>query len=402
MTQRLYYTDSYAQRFSGRIVEATPVAGRHCAVLDQSLFYPTSGGQPHDTGRLGESRVLEVTVREADGAVLHLLDLPLPPGPVEGEIDWPRRFDHMQQHTGQHILSQAFERAAQAPTISFHLGADYVSIDLGIPSLTDAAITDAESLANQVVSSNTAVRAWFPAEEELRSLALRKQPDVKGPVRVVAIGDFDLSACGGTHVATTGEIGMIAVLKSERLKRGVRIEFLCGSRARTDYARKHAILRELAGSLTCAPSELTGSVARLQASLQETRRELAAQQERALDDEATRLLAEATIRKGYRVIRAAWAERDMAQLKGLALRLTEPAGMVSLLGVAGSRSQILFGRSADVSIDLKPVFDATLAALGGGRGGGARLLQGAAGSADLAALEQALRSAEAALPNGSA
>jgi alanyl-tRNA synthetase len=401
MTQRLYYGDSYAQRFAGRILELTPVAGGHCAVLDQSLFYPTSGGQPHDTGRLGESRVVEVTVREADGAVLHLLEGPLLAGTVEGVIDWPRRFDHMQQHTGQHILSQAFERIAEAPTVGFHLGTDRVSIDLGVASLSEAQVAAAESCANEIVSSNMRVRTWFPDPDELGALTLRKQPEVRGPIRVVAIGDFDLSACGGTHVAATGEIGLIAVLKNERLKRGMRIEFLCGQRARGDYARTHAILRELSVALTCAPGELPDSVARLRESLQQTRRELAREQERALDAEATRRLEEATARTGYRVVRAAWAARPIEQVKGLALRLTAQSGVVALLGVAGARSQLLFGRSEDVSLDLKPGFETALAALGGGRGGGTRLLQGAAGAAELPALEHALRAAEAALPGGS-
>jgi len=397
MTFRRYYDDSYTSRFTSRITDIASLRGRPAAILDETFFYPTSGGQPHDTGRLGGAGVVDVAIREEDGAVLHLLDTAAQPGPIEAEIDWPRRFDHMQQHTGQHILSQAFIRIADAPTIGFHLGGDTVSIDLGIPSLGDAKIAEAESLANQVVTGNAAVRAWFPSDDELGSLPLRKTPDMQGPIRVVAIGDFDLSACGGTHVAASGEIGLVSILRTERLKRGVRIEFLSGARARTDYRRKHAILRDIAASLTCSAGEVGASVERLQGALQEARRQLATYQERELDAEAERLVAGAEPHRGFRLVRMAWADRPIDEVKALALRLTGRPGMVALLGVAGHRAQLLFGRSEDLSIELKDAFHRALEALGGGRGGGARMLQGAAGPADLPAIEAALQEAGAAI-----
>ncbi len=402
MTQRRYYTDSYTRRFSSQLSALAPVKGGFAAILDATYFYPTSGGQPHDTGQLGAATVLDVSVRESDAAVVHLLDRAIEPGPIAGSIDWPRRFDHMQQHSGQHLLSQAFVRIADAATIGFHLGAERVSIDLAVPSLSEARIAEAEALANQTLSGNAAVRAWFPEAGELESLKLRKQPDVKGPLRVVAIGDFDVSACGGTHVASTGEIGLIAVLRTERLKRGLRIEFLCGGRARTDYATKRAILQEVASSLTCSPAELGASVARMQEALHEARKSLAAQREHELDAEAEALLQHATRRNGIRVVMAAWSERPIEEAKGLAQRLTSASGVIALLGIAGAKTQLLLGRSEDVATELKPVVDSVLAALGGGRGGGSRLWQGASGPADRAGVERALASGLAAIPGGDA
>ena len=396
MTDRRYYTDSYTRSFPARVMELSAVDGQPAASLDQTFFYPTSGGQPHDTGRLGAAAVLDVSVRE-DGAVLHRLDAVLDPGPVEAAIDWPRRFDHMQQHTGQHILSQAFIRVADAPTIGFHLGAETVSIDLGRPALKDSAVAEALALASDVVTGNHAVRAWFPPPDELAGLSLRKTPEVDGAFRVVAIGEFDLSACGGTHVASTGEIGLIEVLKTERLRKGLRVEFVCGGRAQADYARKHAIVRDLSTSLTCAPGEVTESVARLQGALANARRQLTAFRERDLEQEAARLVASARPTGSFRVVCAAWSERPIDEVKSLALRITSEPGLISLLGVAGPRAQILFGRSENLALELKPVFDQTLAALGGGKGGGTRLLQGAAGAANLEALAGALEAAEAAL-----
>ena len=397
MTDRLYYADSYARRFTGRVIETTREGDRPAVVLDRSAFYPTSGGQPHDTGRLGSARVEDVTTREGDSAVLHVLSAPLEGDAVEGDIDWARRFDHMQQHSGQHILSQAFLRTMGAETIGFHLGAGMVSIDLSGPDLAEGRVAEAEALANQIAGSNAAVRAWFPEPGELTRLALRKLPDVAGPVRVVAIGDFDVSACGGTHVAATGEVGHIAVQQVERLKRGARIQFLCGHRAQADYARKSGIVRQLATALTCSPEELSGSVHRLHSALQDARRQLAAVRERELDAEAALMLRGSIQRGAIRVVRAGWEQRAIEEVKGLALRITSSPGVVGLFGVGGPKAQLLFARSEETATDLEPVFRKALELLGGGKGGGGRMLQGAAGPAGLPDIERVLDASEAAL-----
>lgn len=398
MTVRRYYSDSYTTSFAASVIEIGSPGSAPRAVLDETYFYPSSGGQPHDTGRLGATLVHNVEIRESDGAIVHHLDSPLPQGPVDASLDWPRRLDHMQQHTGQHILSQAFLRGAGAPTIGFHLGQDTVSIDVETPRLNDSAVANAEALANEIVSRNLAVRAWFPGEEELAALALRKMPDVQGPLRVVGIGDFDFSACGGTHVAATGEIGLITVLRTERLTRGMRVEFLTGGRARADYARKHALVRDLSTSLTCSPSELKAAVARLSGALVDARRQISALSERELDTEAGRRLDTAQRVGEIRIVSAAWEGRPIDEVKGLALRMTTLPGVIAILGVAGARTQLVFARSEDIRIDLKPVFDRTLATLGQGKGGGARILQGAGGAATLERLEAVLAAAVNELP----
>lgn len=393
MTIRRYYDDSYTTRFQARVIDTGPPEGPPRAVLDETFFYPSSGGQPHDTGTLGPALVHNVEVRENDGAIVHHLDAPLPQGTVAASLDWPRRLDHMQQHTGQHILSQAFLRQAGAPTIGFHLGKEMVSIDVETARLDDSAVADAEALANEIVSRNLAVRAWFPAEEELAALALRKTPEVRGPLRVVGIGDFDFSACGGTHVSATGEIGLITVLRTERLTRGMRVEFLTGGRARADYARKHALVRELSTALTCSPSELGASVARLSSALVDARRQISTLVERELDAEAGRRLDTAQRIGGIRVVCVAMEGRAIDEIKGLALRMTTLPGVIALLGVAGARTQLIFARSEDVSVELKPVFDRTLATLGQGKGGGTRILQGVGGASTLERLEAVLAAA---------
>ncbi len=229
---------------------------------------------------------------------------------------------------------------------------------------------------------------------DLEAIALRKMPDVNGPVRVVAIGDFDFSACGGTHVARSGEVGLLSIVRVERMKRGTRIEFLAGHRARTDYARKHATVRELSAALTCAPAEIVDAVARLSGAMVESRRALAAYRERDLDEEAVRLGAAATQCGAVRVVRCALIGRPLEEVKGLALRVTDQPDVVALFAVSGPRAQLIFARSEGVAVDLKPCFDQALAALGGGKGGGGRVLMGAAGPADLATVDAALQRSE--------
>jgi alanyl-tRNA synthetase len=392
-SSRRYYTDSYTTTFTADVVEAFDLDGRPAVVLAETYFYPTSGGQPNDLGTLDESRVVDVVAREGDGAVVHVLDRPLTTRRVVGRIDWARRLDHMQQHTGQHILSQAFVRVADATTIGFHLGAEYVSIDLDVGALPDDAAREAFALANRVVTADLAVRAWFPTADQLDALQLRKTPEVDGSLRIVAIGDFDTTACGGTHVARSGEIGLIHHLKSERLKRGTRVSFLCGDRARADYAAKHAITARLAAELTCGVGELPDAVSRLQAELVAARRALAKHHDEALEREAAALRAGARATPAGTVILKAWEGRANDDLRALVLKLTSTPDTLALLGTAGPRAQFVFGRSESLGRDLKRALDSALTAIGGGRGGGGRVVQGGGGPASLEQVEVAIEAA---------
>ncbi len=395
MTERLYYSDSYTRQFTARVVERLTFDDRPALVLDKTFFYPASGGQPFDTGRIDGATVVEVATRDSDKAVVHLLNRPLEADEVNCEVDWQRRFDHMQQHTGQHILSQAFLRAARAETVSFHLGLESVTIDLNVEKLSPAAIDDAEDLANEAVTGNLPVRAWFPTADELSRLPLRKTPDVDGPLRVVAIGDFDYNACGGTHVAGAGEVGLIKILKIEREKKGARVEFRCGARALSDYRRKNAIVHQLAADFTCGVPEVTQAVAKLRAEAQSYHKELKAAKEALLEHEAAQLAAVAPTVNGWRVVRRAWADRDANEIRGLATQLAALPGAVALLGTSGSKAHLVFARADDVERDMNTALKSALAALGGGRGGGnARLAQGGGVSADLPQVESALKLAE--------
>ncbi len=371
-TQRLYYDAPYTTAFSARVVEHTQWEGHPAVVLDRTYFYPTSGGQPHDIGALEGVPVLNVVAREEDNAVLHVLarELPAPADTVHGEIDWARRFDHMQHHTGQHLLTQAFVQVADAQTVGFHLSADSVTIDLDKPALSPEKIAATEELANRIVTEDRVVRAWFPEPDELARLPLRKVPVVHGKLRVVEIADFDVTACGGTHVARTGEIGLIKVLSAEKRGDTVRIEFRCGGRALRDYAEKHALLSRLAAELTTAYTAIPDVLAKLRAENKMLRKELKQLRGALLRSEAQTLWEAAEQRDGYRLVLHAFEGRDAGEVRQIVQRLISHPTTIALCAVAGPKAQLIAARSDDLPQDMVVALKRGLAVWGVQRGGG--------------------------------
>jgi len=298
MTQKLYHDDAYQQEFQAQVLETITMGNRPGLILDKTCFYPASGGQPHDQGTLNGIPISGVFEREDDGAVVHVVSGEVE-GPalnkgetVHGQIDWERRFDHMQQHTGQHILSQAFLRLLDAETVGFHLGAEASTIDVDKAPLEATQIDEVEELANTIVFADRPVRTYFVDQDRMEDLALRKQPMVAGPIRIVEVEGFDLSPCGGTHVKAAGEVGPIVITKSERRGSETRVEFLCGGRALADYRRQRRIVSELANQFSVGDWELVEAVNRLAEEAKRHRKELNAAQSQLLDYEAARLWAE--------------------------------------------------------------------------------------------------------------
>ena len=389
---RLYYADSYTRHFQARIVERTDVEGRPAVVLETTYFYPTGGGQPHDAGMIGGSAVVDVLTRPADKAVLHVLAAPVSEDDVVCQIDWARRFDHMQQHTGQHILTQAFVQTSGLQTAGFHLSADTVTIDLDAPALTQEALTAAEDLANTVVWENRPVSARLIAPEEAEGVRMRRLPDqlATDGLRVVEIADFDQTACGGTHVAYTGEIGLIKVVRAEKRGDKTRIEFRCGGRALADYRLKNAVINGLTADLTVGIEELRPAVSRLQDGLREAQRGLKAASARLLEADAAELLAAAPRSANMALVARVLPGRDAGEVRQLAGLLTRGDGVVALLGAPGAeRSSLVFARSANLSADMSALLRQSLTELPSGKGGGQPALAqggGEASEAELAAL----------------
>jgi alanyl-tRNA synthetase len=357
-------------------------------ILDRTCFYPTSGGQPHDQGTLGDLPVSDVFEREDDGAVVHVVDGEVEGETVHGQIDWERRFDHMQQHTGQHILSQAFLQLLDAETVGFHLGAEVSTIDVDKAPLEAAPLEEVEKLANTVVLTDRSVRTYFVDQDRMGDLALRKQPMVTGPIRIVEVEGFDLSPCGGTHVKAAGEVGPIVITKSERRGSETRVEFLCGGRALDDYRRQRRIVSQLANQFSVGDWEVVEAVNRLAEEAKRRRKELNALKDQLLDYEAARLWAEAEERGGLRIVRAVISEGDGGTLRGLAQRLAKREACVALLGLKGDKTLLAFARSADLPYDMRALLKEACQIVGGGGGGRPDMAQGGGPAGDR--LEEAL------------
>jgi alanyl-tRNA synthetase len=405
MTIRHYYHDATTTQFSATVLEARDHDRRPAVVLDNTYFYPTSGGQPHDTGTIQDgtsmARVIEVLTAAPDAPVIHVLDRPWDgESHISAEIDWARRFDHMQQHTGQHILSQAFIRVAEAETVGFHLSDQTVTIDLDVAALESDLIDRVEQLANAIVWSNLPVTVRTVSPEEAQSLALRKLPPKHdGRIRLITIGDFDLTACGGTHVAATGQIGVIKLVKTERRGETTRVEFRCGARALEDYRRKHGVVTDLSATLTTGLDDLASAVARAQDDARLWRTRATRLQKELTEREAEALWQAATPEEGQRVVVSVFDDRDAAALRTLANRLMEREKTVALLALCGERTHVVFGRSADAAGHMGELLQATLAELLGARGGGsATLAQGSGPPADTATVTGLLAQARAQLP----
>jgi alanyl-tRNA synthetase len=397
MTERLYYDDAYTVDFEALVVERLTFEGRPAVVLDRTCFYPTGGGQPCDLGTIGEAKVVEVVTRPEDDAVIHCLSAPIDQGKVACHVDWERRLDHMQQHTGQHILSQAFLHAASADTIGFHLGADESTIDLDVTSLLPAALERAEDLSNQIIYEDRPIHIQFLPPEELDPAALRRAPETAPAegLRVVEIEGFDRVTCGGTHAARTGAVGIVKIIRLDKRGQNVRVVFRCGWRALRDYRLKNAMVNQLAAEFTVGAWELDQAVDRLREENKAIHSELKAARAEAMEYEAARLLQEAPVRDGVRIITAAFDDRDAKDLRSLVARLASKAGVAVLVGTAGEKAQLILARSEDVPVDMTDVLAQALETLGPGRGGGRPdFAQGGGVSADVSLVESALRQAE--------
>lgn len=411
MTIRLYYTDSYLTSFTAAVIERLTVDGHFAVRLDRSAFYPTSGGQPHDTGTLDGVAVIDVRVAE-DGGVLHLLAglLAEEAAQITGVIDWPRRFDHMQQHSGQHLLSQAFDRLLGLETLSVHFGEEICTVDLAGDILDAESLAAVERHANEVVWENRAIRAYEVTDAELASIPLRRAPKVTGKIRIVEIDGYDWSACGGTHVEGTGSIGPISLLRVERSKANSsaspgqrsRVYFVCGARAVADSRRRRQWLADAAALLDTAVEEVPSLLAARQERMKEQDRLLRVMQEELLGYRAQSLLAEAERLGDLRLVARVLVDLDPGGLKSLAAGLVAKPGVVALLACgAEGKGTAIFARSADVDIHAGQLLRAILPRFGGNGGGRPDFAQGGGVDGErLAELVEAARQAVTEQLNG--
>jgi alanyl-tRNA synthetase len=361
--------------FEADVVSCEHVDGRIVVVLDRTAFYPTSGGQPNDIGVLGTAEVQDVVDLD-DGRVGHVVREAVAPGTrVQGRVDAARRFDHMQQHTGQHILSAAFDHRCQARTVGFHLGALVSTIDLD-KVLSPESIARAEAEANRIVWEDRPVTIRFATAEEAAAMPLRKEPVHSGPLRLIEVEGFDLSACGGTHVARAGAVGIVAVRAWEKFRGGTRLEFLCGGRALCEF---RSLRDAVAGSLrllSVSPSDLPAAIERAQGENKDLRRTIKDLQDRLAIHEAAALVNRAPRLGATRVAIESLEGWDQAGLKALATAAAGQPGVVAALLSATEPTTIVIARSSDVALDAAEVIKAVSAMFGGKGGGKSGLAQG--------------------------
>lgn len=403
MTERLYYHDSFLYNFEAEVRDVTE-SPRPALILDRTAFYPTSGGQVHDTGWIssGDSRLRVVEVADTeDGRVVHYLEAPvkdLQPGThIRGEIDAPRRRDHMQQHSGQHVLSAAFVRLFNMPTVSFHMADDYCSIDLETPALTREQSESAERMANEIIQGDRPVDIRFVTREEAGKLGLRKLPPTeRDELRLIDVRDFDVTACGGTHVRQTGQIGCILLRKSEKVRQGWRVEFVAGLRAVATARRDFTTLTETAALFSAHIYDVPQQARK---SLDEIKI-LRKQREQSLEElaaaQAAAMLAETPEAHGRKVVVRTFSDREMNFLKLLAQKITRLApNAIALCGATSPQPSLVFAQSSGQPFDMGARMKETLAKFGGRGGGSKDLAQG--GLPHASEVEAALAYAKAGL-----
>jgi alanyl-tRNA synthetase len=395
MTDRLYYHDSFLYDFEAEVNEVlnTP---RPALILDRTAFYPTSGGQVFDTGWITSDpntklRVTEVADTE-DGRVIHYLEATkdlnpaaLKPGTrVHGQIDAARRRDHMQQHSGQHVLSAAFLRLYNFPTVSFHMADDYCSIDLDTPALTQQQIESAERLANEIILENRPVDIRFVTRDEAGKLGLRKLPVAdRDELRIIDIRDWDLSACGGTHVAQTGQIASVLLRKAEKVRQGSRVEFVAGQRAVTTARRDFTALTETAALFSAHIYDVPQQAQKSLDEVRSLRKQWERSQEELAAAQAAALLVETPEINGRRIVVRTLSDREMNFVKLLAQKLTRLSpSAIALLATTSPQPSLVFAQSAGQPFDMGALMKETMARLGGRGGGSKDLAQGGLTSAD--------------------
>ena len=380
-TRRLYFDDAYLTEFEAEVIDRLIVENQPALVLDQTCFYPESGGQPWDKGTIDGVEVIKVV--EDGERIVHVLARDVAAARVKGWIDWATRFDHMQQHSGQHLLSQAFFELLRGETKSFHLGADVSTLEIGLAKAAEEDIERVERRANEVAFENREIKTYFVPEEKIAEIPLRRPPKVSGLIRVVEADTFDYSACGGTHCRRTGEIGIIKITKSERIRGNLRFEFVCGGRALRDYALKNRVVRHLVNQFNVKEADVAASVAKLTEEMKAVKKQARKSEEALAVFEAQEFIKRAE----GKIIQQIFPEKSAEGARFLAVNIIRQGEFVCLFGaMSESRSHVILACSESLKLDMRRLVP-VVSPLINGRGGGGPTLVEIAGdpAADLTA-----------------
>lgn len=369
-SEKLYQSDSTLREFSATVLQHGEIDGKPAVVLDRTAFYPTSGGQMHDTGELNGTRVHDVLIQ--DDAIWHLLEKPLSEKEVCGRINWHRRFDFMQQHTGFHILAQSFLRELDAETVSSHLGEKYSTIDIDRAKVDFDEIARVEQLANRVIWENRQVNVYFVKKDELKGLNVRKSSEIFDPVRLVDIQDFDLDPCGGTHVKNTGQVGLVKLLSHEKIRGYLRFTFVAGNRALREFREQTRILSALSSALSTGRDELIDSVEKLKAEQSGLFKKNQRLEQELLHTIIEEIKNELTTQK---IVAKTLPNQNAASLRKIASTVLKEAEGTVLLACETEAPFVVLATSVK-SLDLRPVLTEALTHINGKGGGSPGFVQG--------------------------
>jgi alanyl-tRNA synthetase len=382
-TRRIYYDDSFQDAFSAQVLscevlaeaEDSPSGPRWGVVLDQTLLYPSSGGQPNDLGRLAGANVLDV--HDGEDRILHIVDRPVPIGRVDGCIHWPRRFDHMQQHTGQHLLSAIFQERFGLVTVSFHLGEVVSTIDLRGPQPSPLVLEGAARAANAVIFEDREITVRYGTAEQFAELGVRKEVDRKGILRAIEITGIDLQPCGGTHLRRTGQLGMILLRGCNKIRQDWRVEFVCGGRAEAAARSEAELISQVSAQLKCAPQDLRASVERLLREREVSAKRLKVLLPKVAESDAAALLSAVSPRPdGIRVIAQVLENVEPDYLQQLATALSKSENVVALLADRLT-GHIVFAQNPKAGKDMNALLKKTFEQFPGKGGGSKDFARGA-------------------------
>jgi alanyl-tRNA synthetase len=377
--EKLFYQDPYIQSFTTTLTaQAQSESGKWYAILEQTAFYPEGGGQPYDTGKLNDHKVIEV--QEVNGEIRHYLDRRLSETTkkIQGNIDWERRYDHMQQHAGQHLLSAAFEELFSYKTKSFHLGKTVSTIDLDTTVLTEQEVLEAEALVNKIILENRKIETKWITKEELSAYPLRKELSVSDNIRLVIIPEFDYNGCGGTHPHSTGGVASLKILDLEKQKNMIRVSFVAGHRVLTNLHEKQQVVSELSALLNAPQNGMAEAVSRLLGQSKEQSKELKELKEKLLDYEAATLSSQAELVSGRIIIKSVLQNKEMTELQSMARKLVSSRDDINVFLVAENAGKLQFvgARGSKTNLDMKFIAKEVFAFINGKGGGRENFVQG--------------------------
>jgi alanyl-tRNA synthetase len=369
-TRRLYFDDAFQKEFEAAVVEKLTYEEKPAVVLDQTCFYPESGGQPCDRGTMDGVNVIHVL--EEGEKIIHILDKEMAGPRIRGVVDWDRRFDHMQQHSGQHILSQCFTELLDGETISFHLGEAVSTLEIGLREIRESDAERVESRANEIIFEDREIKTYFVPREKISTIPLRRPPKKEGLIRVVEVSGFDYSACGGTHCRRTGEIGMIKINTWDKIRGNMRFEFLCGRRALRDYSWKNRSLLATSLKLSVHEKDISASVEKILQEIKQSRKRMRKLQEQVAVYEAQQIIQKAT----SRILKEIWTEKTPEEGKLLALNIIRAGEFAVLFGIRGEENdRLIFASSEKLPLDMRELVPIVFSRVGGKGGGSSSLVE---------------------------